>query len=72
MTKDQLKDILYNYISKFFISLSFNQRGTRVIQKILETILDDEELLNFYSLLLFNNLKEFRMLRSSVKLSLNA
>ena len=56
---DQISELLYKKISANFRSFCFNQHGTRVIQKIFEKIIDNDELLNYYNLLLTPNLKDF-------------
>ena len=56
---EQISELLYKKISNHFRSLCFNQHGTRVIQKIFERIINDENLLNYYTLLLNPNLNDF-------------
>ena len=56
---EQISELLYKKISPNFRSFCFNQHGTRVIQKIFEKIIDNDELLNYYNLLLTPNLKDF-------------
>ena len=56
---DQISELLQKKISNQFRSLCFNQHGTRVIQKIFERIINNENLLNYYTLLLNPNLKDF-------------
>jgi len=56
---DQVKELLIKKISPNFRSFCFNQHGTRVIQKIFEKIINNEELLNYYNALLIPNLKDF-------------
>ena len=56
---EQIKELLYKKISSNFRSFCFNQHGTRVIQKIFEKILNNDELLNYYNELLTPNLKDF-------------
>ena len=56
---EELEEILYNKISNQFRLLSLNQHGTRVIQKIFEKIINNDNLLNYYTLLLNPNLKDF-------------
>ena len=56
---DQISELLYKKISPNFRSFCFNQHGTRVIQKIFEKIINNDELLNYYNLLLTPNLKDF-------------
>ena len=55
----QIKELLFKKVSQNFRSFCFNQHGTRVIQKIFEKIIDNEELLNYYNILLTPNLKDF-------------
>ena len=50
---------MHEKISPNFSSFCFNQHGTRVIQKIFEKIINNEELLNYYNALLIPNLKDF-------------
>ena len=56
---EQISELLQKKISNQFRSLCFNQHGTRVIQKIFERIINNETLLNYYTLLLNPNLKDF-------------
>ncbi len=56
---EQISELLYKKISNHFRSLCFNQHGTRVIQKIFERIINDDNLLNYYTLLLNPNLNDF-------------
>ena len=56
---EQISELLYKKISPNFRSFCFNQHGTRVIQKIFEKIIDNDELLKYYNLLLTPNLKDF-------------
>ena len=56
---EHIKEILYKKIPTHFRCLCFNQHGTRVIQKLFERIVNNEELLNFYIVLLTPNLKDF-------------
>ena len=59
LKEEQIKELLYKKISQNFRSFCFNQHGTRVIQKIFEKIIDNDELLNYYNILLTPNLKDF-------------
>ena len=59
LNDDQIKELLYKKISSNFRSFCFNQHGTRVVQKIFEKIINNDELLNYYNLLLTPNLKDF-------------
>ena len=59
LNPDQIKEILNQKIPTHFRCLCFNQYGTRVIQKIFEKIVDNEECLDFYSTLLISNLNDF-------------
>jgi hypothetical protein len=59
LNMDQISELLQKKISNQFRSLCFNQHGTRVIQKIFERIINNENLLNYYTLLLNPNLKDF-------------
>ena len=56
---EEIKEIFYKKISNQFRLLSLNQHGTRVIQKIFERIINQEDLLNYYTLILTPYLKEF-------------
>ena len=56
---EHIHEILYKKISSRFRSLSFNQHGTRIIQKVLERILNIEQDLNYFILLLSPNIKDF-------------
>ena len=56
---DQISEILIKKISHNFRSFCFNPHGTRVIQKIFEKIINQENLLNYFNNLLTPNLKDF-------------
>ena len=56
---EQISELLQKKISNQFRALCFNQHGTRVIQKLFERIINNEQLLNYYTLLLNPNLKDF-------------
>ena len=56
---EHIKEILYKKLPTHFRYLCFNQYGTRVIQKVFERIVDNEECLDFYSILLNSNLNDF-------------
>ena len=56
---NQIDELLHKKISPNFRSFCFNPHGTRVVQKIFEKIINNEELLNYYNLLLQPNLKDF-------------
>ena len=55
----QIKELLDKKISPNFRSFCFNQHGTRVVQKVFEKIINNDELLNHYNNLLIPNLKDF-------------
>ena len=59
LNEEQIRELLYKKISSNFRSFCFNQHGTRVVQKIFEKIINNEELLNYYNILLTPNLKDF-------------
>jgi hypothetical protein len=59
LNMEQIKELLYKKISPNFRSFCFNQHGTRVVQKIFEKIINNDELLNYYNILLTPNLKDF-------------
>ena len=59
LTMEQIQEILCKNISHNFRSFCFNQHGTRVVQKILEKIVDNDYLLNYFNNLLEPNLKDF-------------
>jgi hypothetical protein len=59
LNEEQIRELLYKKISANFRSFCFNQQGTRVVQKIFEKIINNEELLNYYNILLTPNLKDF-------------
>jgi hypothetical protein len=59
LTIEEIGEILHKKISNQFRNLSLNQHGTRVIQKIFERIINNEDLLNYYTLLLNPNLNDF-------------
>ena len=59
LNEEQIKELLYKKISPNFRSFCFNQHGTRVVQKIFEKTINNDELLNYYNILLTPNLKDF-------------
>ena len=59
LSDEQIKELLNKKISPNFRAFCFNPHGTRVVQKIFEKIINNEELLNYYNLLLQPNLKDF-------------
>ena len=59
LNEKQIKELLQKKISSNFRAFCFNQHGTRVVQKIFEKIINNDELLNYYNLLLTPNLKDF-------------
>ena len=59
LNEEQIKELLQKKISSNFRAFCFNQHGTRVVQKIFEKIINNDELLNYYNLLLTPNLKDF-------------
>ena len=59
LNDDQIKELLDKKISSNFRFFCFNQHGTRVVQKIFEKIINNDELLNKYNILLTPNLKDF-------------
>jgi hypothetical protein len=59
LNEEQIRELLYKKISANFRSFCFNQHDTRVVQNIFEKIINNEELLNYYNILLTPNLKDF-------------
>ena len=59
LNDEQIFEILQKKISINFRSFCFNQHGTRVIQKIFEKTVKNEQLLNYFNNLLNPNLKDF-------------
>ena len=54
-----IEEIVQRIIPNAFRNMSFNQHGTRVIQKILVSIKDNEELINVFIFLLKPHLTDF-------------
>ena len=59
LNMEHIKEILYKKIPTHFRCLCFNHHGTRVIQKLFERIVGVEELLNYFTILLTPNIKDF-------------
>ena len=58
LTINQIKELLNEQISENFLEICLNPHGTRVIQKLLERIYNNQYLLNIFHNLLIPNLLE--------------